>query len=183
MARPSPLSPEQWAEVDRRAAEGESNRSIARSFGVDEAAIRRRVNPHTPRIKEVAETVVRARQALATLPTHQQYVALNLADKLRSISSSLADAAELGAKTSHRLSALANAEVSKIDDADPLSNQEALKGVALLTRMANDSSSIAVNLLAANRDRVARAVDDEPQEEGAAPAVAFYLPQNGRDVV
>jgi hypothetical protein len=167
MARPSKLSPEQWAEVERRAAEGESTRALAREFGVDEAAIRRRVSPQTPRIKEVAAKVVEAREALATLPPAQQYVALNLADKLRSISVSLAAAAELGSKTAHRLQALANSEVSKVDDAHPLESLDNLKSVGVLTKLANDSSHIALNLLAANKETVKEAnapKPDDPEE-------------------
>lgn len=43
-----------------------------------------------------------------------------------------------------------------MDDADVLSDEsmEAMKGVSALTKLANDSSSIALNLLAANKDTV-----------------------------
>lgn len=168
MARPSKLTPAQWAEVERRAAEGESARALAREFGVDEAAIRRRVSPQTPRIIAAAEKVAEARSALAELPPAQQYRALNLADKLRNISTSLASAAELGAATAHRLQSLANSEVQKIDDAQPLASLEAMKGVKALTDLANGASSIALNLLAANKETVTRI--HNPQEvEKAAP--------------
>lgn len=177
MGRPSKLSPAQWAEVDRRAAEGESIRSLARAFGVDEAAIRRRVSPHTPRIKETAMRVVEAREALAALPVHQQYQALNLADKLRSISASLASAAELGAATAHRLQALANSEVEKVDDANPLMSIDELKGVSALTRLANDSASIALNLLSANKEAVQKIHAPEEPEMGREP----IRPQVSRD--
>jgi hypothetical protein len=51
---------------------------------------------------------------------------------------------------------LANSEVNKVDDADPLNHDsiEALKGVGVLTKLANDSSQIAVNLLSANKDMI-----------------------------
>ncbi|MDP3164381.1 MAG: Hin recombinase [Hydrogenophaga sp.] len=159
MARPSKLTPAQWAEVERRAAEGEGARALAKAFGVDEAAIRRRVNPQTPRIKEVAAKVVAARDALAELPVAQQYTALSLADKLRSISVSVASAAVLGARTGHRLHALANSEVSKVDDANPLQSIETLRNVGVLTKLGNDSLAPALNLLSANKDRI-KAEDD-----------------------
>ena len=91
---------------------------------------------------------------------HREY--LSLAEKLRSISSSLASAAELGAKTSHRLHALANAEVAKVDDAEPLQSLDALRGVGVLTKLANDSAQIAVGLLTANRETM--------REEARPPA-------------
>lgn len=156
MARPSKLSPDQWAEVERRAAQGETARALAREFGVDEAAIRRRVSPQTPRIKEVAAKVVEARQALAVLPVQQQYTALRVADQLMEISTSFAAAAALGARTGHRLHALANSEVCKVDDANPLSAESltALKGVGVLTKLANEALTPASNLLAANKEAI-----------------------------
>lgn len=172
MGRPSKLSPEQWAEVERRLAEGEPRRALAREFGVDESAIRARVSTQTPRIKAAAQKVVEARQALAELPVAQQYTALSLADKLRSISSSLAAAAELGAKTSHRLHSLANSEVAKVDDAEPMKQLDNLRNVGVLTKLANESAHVALNLLAANKDRVKQLDDDEAGTGG--PAVPVF---------
>ena len=154
MARPSKLSPEQWQEIERRLAAGESASALARGFGISPASISVRVSKISKKVSETAHKLAEAQTALAELPVAQQYAAISLADKLRSISSSLASAAELGAKTAHRLHALANGEVAKVDDADPLKSMEALKGVSVLTKLANDSSQIAVNLLSANRDTV-----------------------------
>ncbi len=172
MGRKSKLSPEQWAEVERRLAEGEVRRALAREFGISEGAIRLRIPTQTAQVQQVAQKLADARGALAELPVGQQYVALSLADKLRNMSASLASAAELGAKTSHRLQALANTEVAKVDDADPLKSVDALKGVSALTRLANDSASIALNLLAANKERV-KAMDDSPTD--AAPELAITV--------
>ena len=162
MGRKSKLTPEQWTEAERRHLEGgESLRSLARHFKVDESTLRGRISPHTPQVRDVAQKVVEARDALATLPVNQQYTALNLADKLRSISSSLASAAELGAKTSHRLQALANSEVVKVDDENPLASVDNLRNVGVLTKLANESAHIAINLLAANKGRVQESDDDD----------------------
>jgi transposase-like protein len=160
MARPPKLSPEQRAEVVRRLAEGEGVRALAREFGVDPSVISRLgVAQQTQQVRVVAQQVAAAQTALAALPVAQQYTALTLADKLRNISCSLASAAELGAATAHRLSALANTEVAKIDDASVLSDASmgAMRGVAALTKLANDSSSIALNLLAANKEAINKA--------------------------
>ena len=158
MARKSKLSAEQWAEVDRRALEGESQRALAREFGLSNSALTYRyskIGKHET-VREVAAKIVDAERSLAALPIAAQHTAHNLAAKLRSISENLASAAMHGAATAHRLSALANAEVAKVDDAQPLNAEslEAMKGVAALTKLANDSSSIALNLLAANKDAV-----------------------------
>lgn len=156
MARQSKLTPEQWAEVETRLAEGESRRSLAREFGVSEGAIRQRVPTQTTQqVRTAAEKLAEGRLAVSALPTvADQYTATSLADKLVSISSSIASAAELGAKTAHRLHALANAEVDRVDDTDPLGSMDALRGVGVLTKLANDSASIALNLLNANKGMV-----------------------------
>lgn len=152
MGRKSKLTDKQWAEIERRMLEGEPVRALAREFGVSESSIRERKSAQVTEIKTVAQQIVATERAVMALPIAAQITAHNLAAKLRSISDSIASAAESGAKTAHRLSALANSEVSKIDDAAPLESVESLKGVAVLTKLANDSAAIALNLLAANKD-------------------------------
>lgn len=153
MGRKSKLTDKQWSEVDRRLLEGESARAIAPDFGVSEAAIRQRKTSHVESIKSVANQIVTAERALSALPITSQISAHNLAAKLRAISDNLASAAHHGAATAHRLAALANAEVQKVDDADPLSSLDAMRGVALLTKLSNDSAQTGLNLLAANKDQ------------------------------
>ncbi|GAB3188595.1 helix-turn-helix domain-containing protein [Hydrogenophaga aquatica] len=173
MARPSKLSPEQWQEIERRLAAGERAADLSREYGISQTRISERVSKVSEKVKETAHKLAEAQTALAELPVAQQYAAVSLAEKLRAISVSLANAAELGAKTAHRLHALANSEVEKVDDADPLLSMEALKGVSVLTKLANDSSQIAVNLLAANRDTV-KQVNAPPENE--APKGVLVVP-------
>jgi hypothetical protein len=155
MSRPPALSPQQQAEVRRRLAEGEGIRALAREFSVGVATIKR-LSAHTEQVRNVAEQVAAAQTALAALPVAQQHQALSLADKLRSISDNLAAAAMHGAATAHRLNALANAEVAKVDDAEPLQSLESLRGVGVLSKLANESAAVALNLLAANKPTVER---------------------------
>lgn len=171
MGRKSKLTDEQWAEVERRIIEGASVRALAREFGISEASIRERIAKHgkTATVQEVARKIVDAEVSLAALPLSAQISAQNLAARLRAISNSLAQAAELGAATAHRLTHLANAEVQKVDDANPLESLGNLKGVAVLTKMANESAAIGLNLLAANKDRVKQLTDDEPGQAAAVP--------------
>lgn len=173
MGRKSKLTAAQWAEVDRRLLDGEAARAIARDLGVSEGIIRARKNTHTEPVKNVANQIVSSHVALRSLPIAAQISAQTLAHKLISISDNLASAAMHGAATAHRLSALANAEVAKVDDAQPLNpeSMEAMKGVAALTKLANDSSSIALNLLAANKDAVARI--NAPEAEQLNLTVGF----------
>ena len=73
--------------------------------------------------------------------------------------------------------ALANGEVAKVDDADPLSASsiEALKGVGVLTKLANDSANIAVNLLAANKDAVKRVNDPDAPDPDTPPTSGVLM--------
>lgn len=175
MARPSKLSPEQWQEIERRLAAGEGASELAREFGVHPSQITRRVTQISQNVRNVAQSLAKAQTELAALPVPQQYAAVSLAEKLRAISVSLANAAELGAKTAHRLHALANSQVEMVDDADPLrpESMEALKGVSVLTKLANDSSQIAVNLLSANKDMV-KTANQPPETE--APKGVLVVP-------
>lgn len=174
MGRKSALTPEQWAEIDRRILlEGESVYKLAKEFGVNESSIRRKVKPNKaekaerahshPEIRAMAERKVAAdsevekvARQIAQLPVATQRVVTDLAARLSNISGHLAGAAEFGAATAHRLAGIAHAKVQEIDDAAPLNDESvaALKGVAVLTKMANEASTIGVNLLAANKDRV-----------------------------
>lgn len=176
MGRKSKLTPEQWAEVDRRLLEGDAIRRVAADYPITEASIRARLAKIGKRedVQQVAAKIVDAQRSLEALPISARVIAQNLADKLRSISDSLASAAELGAKTAHRLQHLANSEVGKVDDADPLQSMEALKGVSALTRLANDSSHIALNLLAANKEK-AQSFAAEGDGPSAAPELAITV--------
>jgi transposase-like protein len=174
MPRPSKLTPDQWREIERRLNVGDSASELAREFGVHPAQITRRITQVSQNVRNVAKSLASAQNALAELPVAQQYAAVGLAEKLRGISHSLASAAELGAKTAHRLHSLANSEVNKVDDADPLASIESLKGVGILTKLANDSSQIAVNLLSANKEAMKPAETDDVA--GALAELADRLP-------
>ena len=164
MARKSKLTPEQWQQVDLRLAAGEEVTALAREYGVNKSQISRRGVAHQSQlVRKVAQQVADAQTALAELPTAQQYNALTLAAKLRNISDSLASAAELGAKNSHRLQALANTVMQKVDDADPMQSKEQLQGVAVLTKMANEAAATPLNLLAANKGTIKPEADDIPK--------------------
>lgn len=165
MGRKSKLTEEQWADLFSRVMNGESRRALGDEYGISEASIRQREakSGKTQEVQKVARMIVETDAALKSLPIDAQINAQNLAAKLRSISQSLASAADLGAKTAHRLQALANSEVGKVDDANPLASMEALRNVGVLTKLGNESASIALNLLAANKDTVKRLNDGEDE--------------------
>lgn len=170
MGRPAKLTPDQLVQIEKRLLAGESAEKVGKDYGVSGAAIRKRfgsqqtIGSQSSKVREVAEKLVVARVALEALPAAHRPAALDLAASLQAISASLARTAELSSKTAHRLASLANSEAAKVDDANPMTigtSVEALKGVAALTKMANDASSIGLNLLNANRDRLPPAAVDE----------------------
>lgn len=174
MGRKSKLTPAQWAEVERRLLEGESRKAVGRDFGISDSSIKQHTDGKIKTLREVAEKIVAAETArdvattaLRELPPLARVSANNLASKLISISNSLASAGELGAKTAHRLNSLANSEVGKVDDAKPMESLENLRNVGVLTKLANESASIALNLLAANKETVKQMNDEKPAEEQA----------------
>lgn len=156
MGRKSKLTDRQWEQIGKRLLAGESGRALAKEFGVSEATIRARFSTQVAEIKSVANQIVATDAALKALPISSQIAAHNLADELIAISTHLAGAGKYGAATAHRLSGIAHAKVQEIDDAAPMTEQsyESLKGIAALTRMANESSQIGMNLLQANKDAI-----------------------------
>lgn len=182
MGRKSALSADQWIEVERRhLIGGESVNSLAKEYGINEAAIRRKINPNKseqknsiPPLKALALAKVKVdeesrhiSEQIAELPYAKQQIVSDLSRKLATISDHLSGAAEFGAATAHRLAGIANGKVQEIDDAAPLSveSMESLKGIAVLTRMANEASEIPLGLLKANKeavDGVNRPTPDKP---------------------
>ncbi|OWT69222.1 MULTISPECIES: helix-turn-helix domain-containing protein [unclassified Achromobacter] len=156
MARPSKLTDVQWETIGKRLLAGEAAAALAREFGVSKAAISVRFSKRNENIKIVANQIVDTERALSKLNVSEQMAARSLADDLKAISEHLAGAARYSAATSHRLASMAHVESEKIDDTDPTSQEsvKALQGVALLTKMANTSSEIGINLLRANKEQV-----------------------------
>lgn len=172
MGRPSKLTDKQWAEIAERMASGESVRALSREFKIAESSIRDRLSAQTEKVKVIANQILATEIALKSLPVSAQITAHNLADQLRSISGHLAGAANFGAATAHRLSGIAHAKVQEIDDAAPLNSEsmESLKGVAVLTRMANEASDIGINLLKANKE----AIDNLNENKQAPSGLAHF---------
>lgn len=173
MGRKSSLTSDQWIQVERRhVVGGESLRALAEEFGINESSLRRKIKPHNAAAKtsenplaaiakkKIAADVECDRIAaqIAALPYAKQQIVSDLARKLSNISDHVAGAAEVSAASAHRLSILANQELQKVDDVDPMKSVVNLQAVALLQKMASTASEIPLNLLKANKDRM-------PEEE------------------
>lgn len=157
MARPSKLTDAQWEKIGKRLLAGEKTADLSREYGVSSAAISQRFSKRTETIKAVANQLVATEQAFGKLNVSEQFAARSLADDLKAISEHLAGAARFGASTAHRLAGIANAKASEIDDAKPVDDEDsvkALKGISILTKMANDAAEIPLGLLKANKEKV-----------------------------
>lgn len=181
MGRKSNLTDEQWEAIRQRLLKGEPSRSIAEDFPISAGAIRQRfgkiagIAAQSDQVKETAQKLADAQLALQALPPVNRPAALDLAASLQAISTSLARTAELSSRTAHRMASLANSQAAKVDDADPLADGSAslnaLKSVSTLTKMAIDASSIGLNLLNANKERM-REGAPETSDPAALPANA-----------
>lgn len=152
MGRVSKLTPEQWDKLKKRLDAGESAAALSREYGVSQPVISNRFSKQSKDVRKTAELIAEGQNALAALPIAQQYQAISLAEKLRNISNHLASAAEYGAATAHRMQAIAHAQIEKVSDTDPMESQEVLQGISALTRIANDSARMGVELLGATKN-------------------------------
>lgn len=167
MGRPSKLTEKQWLDIAERMASGEESvRALAREFKVSESTIRERLSAQTERVKAVANQILATERNLKALPISAQITAHNLADQLRAMTSHVAGAAAFGASTAHRLAGIANAQVAKIDDADPMESQEVMQAISALTKISNDAMVPALALIKANQSAVK---DDEPARQQQDP--------------
>lgn len=164
MGRPSKLTARQWEDIGKRLLSGEKARALGREFGVSESTIRERFSDVNGKIKDVANQMLATETALKALPISAQIAAHDLVAQLRSISGHLAGAANYGAATAHRLAGIAHSQVEQVDDAEPEKSEHALRRIAALTNLANNASTIGLNLLSANREMVKQGMQDAPPQ-------------------
>lgn len=193
MGRKSSLTPEQWAEIERRhLVDGVSINALAAEFKVNESSIRRKLKANKDaapdgknHLQSLAEEKVRADQEskrvtakIAGLPVAQQVIVSDLARKLVNISQHIGSAAEISAASAHRLSMLANQQLDKVDDVNPLSSAAELKTFEALQSMANGASQIPMNLLKANKDAIDeqnKRVSDQASPVNPARGTVFKI--------
>lgn len=168
MARPSKLSPEQWEQIKTRRALGESAAALAREFGISETSISKRVSQDVSQVSQLAKQIVETRVAMGALPLADQHRVMRLADKLMAISNKLGEAAEMGADTAAKMSALANRQIANINQADPMESADKLQAIAGLTKIANEASNIPLKVLALSQSQK-EGMEDSQQAPKALP--------------
>lgn len=189
MGRKSALTDDEWVKAIRRVlVDGESVNSVAKDLGINEATLRRKIKPNksegdkqSKSLKELAIGKTIAESALkqiteeiAELPVASQRIVSDLSTKLTNISKHLATSAEHGAMASSKLNLMMYSEVQRFQDGaeaaimagvSPMTEESVvnLKGISALSRLANLSAEIGINLLKANKE----AIDgmNKPQED------------------
>jgi predicted DNA-binding protein YlxM (UPF0122 family) len=154
MAAIPKISEKQKKEIAARYELGESMRKIALSYNVTEGAIRKLVGTHIKPLKAVAKQLATAELAMESFSIGTQVKIRTMTDTLKGITEHISSAAEYSARNAHRLSVIANGQIDKIDEVDPMLTEDAMRSVAALTKMANEASQIPINLLNASKEQL-----------------------------
>jgi hypothetical protein len=172
MGRPSKLTEAQWDEIRRRLLDGERAADLAREYGVSKTRISENVSKRANAVKDVAKQIVAAEASFRKLSVSEQFDTVSILRNLTDTLGHLSSAAAYNAATAHRLAGIAHLKAAEIDDAAPLTEESlgALKGIAVLTRMANEASEIGLNLVRANKEVFANS-EDAPSLDDPNPDV------------
>lgn len=142
--------------------------TLAKEFGVNESALRRRLKPtlaeRATGITSMRAVAVKKARALADLdqanrevaamPPTKQIIVDDLVQQMRVVASHMAGAAEYSASTSRHLAAIANGMAVTIKPSQKLTDADVakLKQVNALTDLSNAASILPARLLVASRD-------------------------------
>jgi hypothetical protein len=147
------LSEKTWQEVAHRFIVGnESASALGREYGVSEAAIRKRCGSKKCELKTLSNQIVTISDKYLELEHGSRVIVDDLVTHLKVISSNLGAAAANGAITAAALSRMAIKQIAKVDEDEPLEGIAHLNTVGVLTKLSNESASLGMQLIAANRD-------------------------------
>jgi hypothetical protein len=155
MGRPSKLSLDQWAEIERRMLNGEAVRALAREFEIQPSVIRDKLSARVKSIKSTAEQLAAGETSLRCLPVTAQIVALDYVERLKSISNNMLAGADYSAKTFHRMAAFAHGQTDQIDEKNPgdETSAKAIQAAAGFTALANKAAEVPLALVSAGKAR------------------------------
>ena len=154
MGRPSKLTEHKWEEIGKRFRNGEKVADLAKEFKISKRQIYDRFSSLNAEIKETANQILKIENKLKALPVSAQIAVISLADELRAISTNLVGAARHGSVTAIRMAAIASKQTENINEENPMESQEQLQAISALTKISNDASSLGINLLTINKDKM-----------------------------
>lgn len=153
MGRPSKLTDKQWAEIKARLLAGEKAADLAREFKVSPTAVSNRVSKRIETVKAVANQMVSAKRAMSELSDSEQEITNELVNDLMAVQNHMIKGAKYASASWHRLSAIANGQLEKVDDAEPMKSTDILKAHAVLQKLANEAAIVPAGLMNAQANR------------------------------
>lgn len=147
------LDEKTWEEITRRfIVGGESASVLGRAYGTSEASIRKRCSAKKCELKTLSNQIVTVSDKYLALNHSSRFIVDDLVANLKVISNNLGSAAAHGAITAAALSRMAIKQIEKVNEDEPLEHMAELNTVGVLTKLSNESASLGMQLLAANRD-------------------------------
>ena len=153
MGRLSKLTSKQKAEIGRRLASGETQRALAKEFGVSNGTIGSLFVGRSTTLKTLARTVAEAEQKVELLSIPEQVIVRDMADQYKSMSQDYTRGASTSLNTATELHQIAAQKVSELDRTNL--QTEDLRLVAALTDTANKASQMSTNLMNLNKNNTA----------------------------
>jgi chromosome segregation ATPase len=155
-----PVIPEsKKAEIVQRLAEGESARSLEKEYHIAHATFRDNFATLVGKVEEAANAIRYSEKLVEQLPESVQKVSQIIAARLRSIELHYANAAESGARSADRLSALAEKQVMRLKDKDP--DPEKIKVAHSLHSAAITALTPATAIMQANKAKMEESEKDD----------------------
>lgn len=153
MGRKAKFTEAVWNEILHRAMT-EPVCALAREYGVAESSIRARVNKsaenagiNSERIKTIANQVADVREVVHSLTPLAQRQVMSMADEIERIRHPLSRAAAMNAQTASVLAGIAQKQINKVNQADPMDEPDILQGAAALLKLSNEASTLPTNML------------------------------------
>ena len=159
MARKSPLTPRQWADIERRLLNGEKGTALAKEYKISYNAIKKRFGSVVNQIKDLANQIISTEEKFRKLPISSQMKVVNYIERLQSISELLCNSADEGAKASHVANKIVAREMEKLATNMTLGILDLPGSIETLTQIqkfavtANTTAQTGLNLLVANAKR------------------------------
>lgn len=166
MGRPSKLTDAQKADIQKRLASGETQRAIAKEFGVSNGTVAALFVGRSTTIKTLANTIATVESQVELLSISEQVIVRSMADQIKAMQIDYTRGASTGLQTAAKLHEIAKRKVEKLDPS--MVETEDLRVVAALTDTANKAAAMGTNLLNANKDKGKDASTLEDLVTGAA---------------
>lgn len=169
--RPSVLDDQQWGEIGRRLASGESVSSLSREYGVARSTISERYSDRVSAIRDTATALATAEIAMDKMPLTDRVSVRTLADQLRGIQSNLLDAAANGTRTTAIMSRLALTQAERLErqaQTDGAVDPEDMRPLVAAIEAGNRAATVGLSVVSANKGAT---------EDGKNVTLADLLPR------